>query len=389
MLKNIIRINVASLAALPQSISTKRQFSREVIGQRSSNPWDYNKKPYGLWGQMFDSTAAHLTENSLIISVEGNFGAGKTAFAKKLAAELDFKYASEPCLEKHLFLLENGGSMRDIINEHTEGNALFHSDNLEDWHKKATFKATAEMQVNFYMMRWMQMRTALLHLLSTGQGVVLERTAFSDEVITESLHENHMLSDEAYNYYKNDLRYLTISDLWKPHVHVYIEKTPEDCFKTIKLSSKEYERTSNVYSMDLLKTVEDKYKRNFLPAMENSGYVLKTESNLANTQTVIDDLELLNFEDKGEYANHVKFPDWLFNDERQISQYRKKIANYEYCTRILLSTTGWLGVPELCHHGGKAVEYMKCHEDDPRTFPKQSNYSFFTSGKPKHHIDWL
>ena len=59
-----------------------RKFSIDQIGKRYEHPYDYKNKTYGIIGQMFDSTLKKLGENSLIISVEGNYGAGKTEFAK-------------------------------------------------------------------------------------------------------------------------------------------------------------------------------------------------------------------------------------------------------------------------------------------------------------------
>jgi hypothetical protein len=146
----------------------QRNFSIENIGKRYEKPFDYKNKSYGFIGQIFDSTLKKLGENSLIITVEGNFGSGKSEFAKKLAKEIDFIYAREPDLDYHLFQQPNGENKRDIINEHVQNNQRFHIDSLEEWHLNPTFKRTIGLQHNFYNIRWMQTRTALLHLLSTG-----------------------------------------------------------------------------------------------------------------------------------------------------------------------------------------------------------------------------
>lgn len=151
----------------PSKIS-KRDFSIEQIGKRYDKPWDYNKKKYNLWGQITDSTLRKLGENSMIITVEGNFGSGKSGFAQKLAKEIDFVYAREPDFDYHLFNLANGENVRNIINEIVGDNERFHVDSLEEWHLNPTFKKTISLQHSFYNIRWMQTRTALLHLLSTG-----------------------------------------------------------------------------------------------------------------------------------------------------------------------------------------------------------------------------
>jgi NADH dehydrogenase (ubiquinone) 1 alpha subcomplex subunit 10 len=244
MLSKLVNINLLTVTrtttVLPQILltQTKRNFSRDEIGKRTPNPWDYNKKPYGIWGQIVDPTTDHLNRNSLIITVDGNFGAGKTEFAKNLAKEIDFVYASEPDLQKHLFLMKNGFDFRELINKLTDGNDLYHIDSSEDWHRNPSFKSSAQVQVNYYTIRWMQMRTALIHLFSTGQGVVLERSPWSDNAIATALYENLMLSEEAFVHYKNELTYYSISDLWKPHLCIYLDRSPEKCLQTIKQKGK-------------------------------------------------------------------------------------------------------------------------------------------------------
>ncbi len=168
--KNISNLNETKTIILLNGflVNNKRNFSIENIGKRYEKPYDYKNKKYGLMGQIFDSTLQKLGENSLIITVEGNFGSGKSEFAKKLAKEIDFVYAREPDFESHLFQLPNGENKRNIINEIVGDNRRFHIDSLEEWHLNPTFRGTIGVQHSFYNIRWMQTRTALLHLLSTG-----------------------------------------------------------------------------------------------------------------------------------------------------------------------------------------------------------------------------
>lgn len=164
----ILLRNNRQIKPMDLSNNNKRDFSIDEIGKRFEKPWDYKKKDYGLWGQMTDSTLKKLGENSLIITVEGNFGAGKSEFAKNLAKKIDFVYAREPDLEQHLFMQSNGENIRNIVNEHVGDNERFRIDSIEDWHRKPSFKKAIALQHCFYNIRWMQTRTALLHLLSTG-----------------------------------------------------------------------------------------------------------------------------------------------------------------------------------------------------------------------------
>ena len=180
-----------------QTQTQQRYFSQQEIGKRNEKPWDYTTKRYGLLGQITDSTMRRLGENSLLISVEGNFGSGKSAFAKELAKKIDFVYAREPNLDEHFYKMPNGESRRTIINDIVKNNARFHADSIDEWHLEPTFKRAIALQHQFYLIRFMQMRTALLHVMSTGQGVVLERTVFSDSVIGQAMYENNLMSDEG------------------------------------------------------------------------------------------------------------------------------------------------------------------------------------------------
>jgi hypothetical protein len=160
---------ISNLKSIILVSSFNRKFSINEIGKRYKDPYDYKKKTYGLFGQIFDSTMKRLGENSLIITVEGNYGAGKSEFAKKLAKEIDFVYAREPDLDAHLFKLPNGHNSKDLINEYVGDNKRFRIDTLEDWHREPSFKKAISIQHSFYNIRWMQYRTALLHLMSTGK----------------------------------------------------------------------------------------------------------------------------------------------------------------------------------------------------------------------------
>lgn len=367
-LRAVVLINTSNI--------NKRDFSIDQIGQRAKNPYDYTKKKYGFIGQMIDSTLNRMGDNSLIITVDGNFGSGKSEFAQKLAKEIDFVYAREPDLEAHLYKQPNGENTRDIINEIVGENKRFRIDNIEEWHKDPSFKSTIALQHNFYNIRWMQMRTALLHLMSTGQGVVLERSVFSDAVIGQSLYENNFLSDEAFRFYLRDLIPNTIAELWRPHVMIYLDKTPEDCLKTIKEKGKPYEKESKVYNLEFLRSMDKNYKKNFIPGMRDELHVLTYKSSDANTTRAIEDLDILDFEDQ------TKFNDWRIRKETTINTYRRILSDYENCCALLKAPSSYVDVPEyllygeeLSKLGDKLAQDERYHLEKPSFFSPQKNIS--------------
>lgn len=375
-------LKVGSIVFLNGSRISKRDFSIDDIGKRYDKPWDYKKKDYALWGQITDSTLKKLGENSLIITVEGNFGSGKSQFAQKLAKDIDFVSAKEPDLDRHLFQLSNGSNVREIVNEYVGDNERFHVDSLEEWHRAPSFKNTIFMQNSFYSIRWMQTRTALLHLMSTGQGVILERSVFSDTVIGQALYDHNFISDEAYRFYLRDLVESTLHELWRPHVVIYLDRTPEECLKNIKNNGKPFEKESKIYTLDLLKSVEKNYKNVFLPQIRNHLHVLSYKSDELDTEKVIDDLERLDFEDQH------KFNDWRIRKEMTINAYRRFLSNYTDCLKLLTSATSFIDVPEYLLNGEDLVKLQNALDNDARL--NKTNASLFSPLKNMaERREWL
>jgi len=377
------KLNVTEIKSIVLVSSFNRKFSIEQIGKRHEQPFDYKNKQYGLYGQIFDSTLKRLGENSLIISVEGNFGAGKSEFAKKLAKEIDFVYAREPDLDAHLYQLPNGHNSKDIINEIVGDNKRFRIDSLEDWHKEPSFKKAIAIQHSFYNIRWMQYRTALLHLMSTGQGVVLERSVFSDSVISQAFYENNLLSDQAWKFYLRDVVPNTIGELWKPHVVIYLDKSADECLKTVREKGKDFEKNSRVYSLDLLKAVEKNYKKNFLPSIRSELHLLNYNTKEVDTERVIEDLTLLDFEDL------TKFSDWRIRKETTINTYRRMLSDYDHCLSLLLAPSSYVDVPEYLWYGEELAKLNERLEEDPRYFTLTKASLFTPVGSKTAHKEWL
>jgi NADH dehydrogenase (ubiquinone) 1 alpha subcomplex subunit 10 len=187
LLKQIARFtllnqnNQTNIAATT-SISI-RLFSSADIGKPLPKPFDYKHKPYGLWARLTDSSIKRLTDNTLLISVDGNFGSGKTELAQKLSKEIKFHLGKQINFDDMLYKQPNNANLREIVNTLVQDNERFHISTLNEWHENPSYKRSMELQRNFYYCRWFQFRQAILHLMSTGEGVLLERSPYSDYVI--------------------------------------------------------------------------------------------------------------------------------------------------------------------------------------------------------------
>jgi NADH dehydrogenase (ubiquinone) 1 alpha subcomplex subunit 10 len=183
LLKQITRLTFLKSSI---NIESVRLFSVADIGKTYPKPYDYKYKPYGLYGRLTDSTLKRLNDNSLIITVDGNFGSGKSEFAKTLAREINFHHAKEIDFDDLLYTKTGNNetvNLRLYLNQIVEQNERFRITSIDEWHENPNYKRAIEMQKLFFYCRYQQYRIALLHLLSTGQGVVLERSPFSDYVL--------------------------------------------------------------------------------------------------------------------------------------------------------------------------------------------------------------
>lgn len=62
----------------------------------------------------------------------------------------------------------------------------------------------------------------LAHLLSTGQGVVMERSPYTDIVFLESMYRNNLISKAVYKGLL-EVRGNSIHELMMPHLIIYLD----------------------------------------------------------------------------------------------------------------------------------------------------------------------
>lgn len=83
-------------------------------------------------------------------------------------------------------------------------------------------KMAGIFQGHMYRIRYWNYIEALAHLFSTGQGVVLNRSAYSDIVFLEAMYRTNLLSKNAYRTLK-EVRENTLQELMKPHLVIYLD----------------------------------------------------------------------------------------------------------------------------------------------------------------------
>lgn len=122
-----------------------------------------------------------------------------------------------------IYINPYGYDMRKLDDQLPEGSKSF---DVRNFCANPTHKDVANFQIRMYMLRYEQYVDALAHVLSTGQGVVLDRSCFSDFVFVEAMSKANYISRGARSVYY-DLRKNTIGELLKPHLVIYLDMPVE------------------------------------------------------------------------------------------------------------------------------------------------------------------
>ncbi|CAG2179299.1 unnamed protein product, partial [Oppiella nova] len=196
------------------------QMDPQIIKDKPK-PWPYKTKRHFQYFHYLldlDNTAARFDPNSKIVVIEGNKASGKEVVAQALAKHFGLHYMPEPDLED-MYINHNGFDYRSLnkwIDPKVQ--AVDERMYLEDPHHRGVHW----MKMFFYKKRYEQYIDALAHLYNTGQGVILERSPYSDFVFTEAMNKSGYFSDNATDYYYR-VRHATIYDLQRPHLVIYLD----------------------------------------------------------------------------------------------------------------------------------------------------------------------
>lgn len=190
----------------------------------------------------------------------------------------------------------------------------------------------AQFQIRMYMIRYSKYIDALAHVLSTGQGVVMDRCCFSDYVFLETMFKHNYISKGARSVYY-DLRNNTIAELMKPHLVIYLDvpvkvvKVSLDYFPPasikprnshfqdrLKKRNVEYEVKSKVFTDEYLGNMENVYKHQYLKDISQHAELLVYDwTEPGETEVIVEDIERIDFD---RFDKHdPKMKDWRLPQE--------------------------------------------------------------------------
>ncbi|XP_075173572.1 NADH dehydrogenase [ubiquinone] 1 alpha subcomplex subunit 10, mitochondrial isoform X2 [Anomaloglossus baeobatrachus] len=228
-----------------------------------------------------ERTTKRFGPNSKIVTVDGNLASGKGKLAQALAEKLGMKYMPEA--DQNYINKITGHT--DILPDKFSG--LY---SLKKFYEdpKCSDGNSYRLQIWLYSMRMLQYADALNHLLSTGQGVVLERSVFSDYVFLDAMYKSKYIRKQCVNHY-NEIKKVSIDEYLPPHVVIYVDVPAADVYKRIQERGNTAEKK---VELSYLQNIEDVYKTSFLPQISETSEVLQyTGAEAENVDQVVEDVE--------------------------------------------------------------------------------------------------
>ncbi|KAM9692484.1 NADH dehydrogenase [ubiquinone] 1 alpha subcomplex subunit 10, mitochondrial isoform 5-T5 [Dama dama] len=205
-----------------------------------------------------------MTANSKLITVDGNICSGKSKLAKEVAEKLGLKHFPEAGIHYADSTTGDGKPLPVQFSGNCSLEKFYDDPKSNDGH-------SYRLQAWLYASRLLQYADALEHLLSTGQGVVLERSIYSDFVFLEAMYRQGFIRKQCVDHY-NQVKKVTVCEYLPPHVVVYVDVPVPELQSRIQKKGNPHEmKITSAYLQD----IENAYKGTFLPEMSEKCEVLQ------------------------------------------------------------------------------------------------------------------
>ncbi|XP_076328190.1 NADH dehydrogenase [ubiquinone] 1 alpha subcomplex subunit 10, mitochondrial-like [Tachypleus tridentatus] len=303
-------------------------------------PWPYKEKKYRWYHGLLDDTLSRFDENTKIVVVEGNIAAGKTKFAEELAEQLDMHFVPEANMDM-VYVNDYGFDMRTLDPQLP---ASCRSCDVKTFYQNPSNENISGFQFEMYKLRYEQYIDALAHILHTGQGIVMDRSVYSDFVFLETMVKFGYISKPARNLYY-EVKNNTIGELLQPHLVIYLDVPVDILMERINKRNVPYEINSKVLTKEYLETLEYYYKQQFLKQISKHAELLIYDwSNYGDVEVVVEDIERVDFD---RFEKHdPKLKDWRIYETDEWNGLRYTFSNRKYKLMSLLNIPN-LDVPEL------------------------------------------
>lgn len=275
-----------------------------------------------MWRDPF--TQNKFNDNSRVIQIEGNIGAGKHEFAHKLANELDMFVMPDINVDDY-YINEHGfdyAALNPLLPERLRNCTM------EMFHENPARHSVVHMQYYMFKLRILQYIKAIRHVFNTGQGVILVRSAYTERVMVEAMHnigwlpKGYLRGDgvqffdwkDRYIYTRN----LVLANLLKPHLTLYLDTPVDKCLDNLKRKNDPTIANSKALTSEFLQAIEGAYNEHVLPSCDQYSYIKNvdhTRTSVVDIEDLLDEVEKVDFlYDEKDTRYKGWFPDriWLW-----------------------------------------------------------------------------
>jgi len=342
-----------------RGITSKTMRHRIETATPKPAPFPYKEKSYNFLRALTDyPTTSRLDENSKLIVVDGLPTAGKGAVAKELADELDMAYFEAPTIAKTLFN-DYGYDLRQLDSK-LPLNCRSYDEN--DFLKNPKTIKAARMQVKMFQLRFQQYVNALAHILNTGQGVVLNRSVYSDFVFLEGMVAQGFVSKNVQSFYYR-MKSNALYQLWRPHLVIYLDLPVAEVRSRIEARNRTNEKDSPASTTAYLESLDKAYKQEFLKTMSTHSELLVYDwAEPSNVEIIVEDVERIDFEQYGQHDQ--KLEDWRRIDEWDWNNSRRMFST-EQETLMQYANIPAISCPEILIDGEDIKVYDKVMNNAP------------------------
>ncbi|KAK1123474.1 hypothetical protein K0M31_008181 [Melipona bicolor] len=275
--------------------------------------------PYPYWNKsclkpskIIDLTYLTYDENTKLIVVDGPPAVGKSKFCEDLAKEFGLLYMPSPMFDE-MYINCYGYDVRNINPDLPEA---WQFRDLTNFLKDPNHTGTPRIQLGYFLMRYEQCMNAIIHILSTGQGVVLNRSIFTDFGFIYAMHNSGYIQENTLKIFEQ-LRNEATKQLLMPHLVIYLEATPETTLERIRKRANSDEINSKIFTKKYLSDLDNGVKEKCFSWLTEHSEILVYDWNKGgNVKDVTDDIENLDLE---ESEAKTKFSNWIFRDGHHLN----------------------------------------------------------------------
>jgi len=292
-------------------------------------PWNYKRWGFEYPHSIIDGTTKRFNENSKLVVVEGPPALGKTEVAKAIADEFDMLFIPGFTMEDY-YINSYGYDLRDLDYRITHERVKSYDEKKFAQDPLGQDGGLDRMLWNLHMMRYFQYVDVLEHIFNTGQGVVTERSPFSDWIYFDAAYNQGWIDKTTKQHYWK-MRNLTIDRILRPNMIIHLDAPTDVVQSKIRARSATthpWEKNSPVWqnSEYIEEVYQSMFKNQYLPTASESSYVLQYDwSEGGDIEVVVEDMERLQMDYHDKYDKQQK--DWRLHTEDGFASKRYLYTN--------------------------------------------------------------